>query len=329
VPPKAAAPKTPARQTPVLLLAYNRPDLLGDLIDALRPIAPPLVYVAVDGPKAGDDADTARVQATRDAVAGIDWTRDVHTRFRPVNVGLRASVSDAVTWAVAEHGQVIVMEDDVLPGRHVIRYLEHMLERYRDDERIFHVSGYNNVPDEHLGEPGPGSRLSMYPESYTWATWDRAWRHYDDRLTWPTARDGRALRRITGSRAAALRWRQNFADARAGRISTWAYRWVASMWSQDALMITPNVNLVRYVGHDDGTHTVMDPRWAELEVYDGPIEPLLRPAGPLDAAADRWTTRDVFEGTPIGVLRGVAISTALGARKALRARRARRAAATP
>ena len=94
-------------------------------------------------------------------------------------------------------------------------------------------------------------------------------------------------------------------------------------------MITPNVNLVRYVGHDDGTHTVMDPRWAELDVYDGPLEPLLRPAGELDAVADRWTTRDVFEGTPIGVVRGLAISTALGVRKALRARRARRAPATP
>ncbi len=91
-------PQKAARPTPVLLLAYNRPDLLGDLIDALRPIAPGLVYVAVDCPKPGDDADTARVQATRDAVAGIDWTRDVRTRFRPVNVGLRASVSDAVTW---------------------------------------------------------------------------------------------------------------------------------------------------------------------------------------------------------------------------------------
>lgn len=313
------------RPTPVLLLAYNRPELLGDLIDALRPLAPGLVYVAVDGPKPGDDDDEARVQATRDAVARIDWTRDVHTRFRPVNMGLRASVADAVGWAVADHGQVIVMEDDVIPGRHVIPYLEHMLERYRDDERILHISGYNNVPDEQLTERGPGSRLSVYPESYTWATWDRAWRHYDDALSWPTRRDRPALRRITGSRSAARRWMQNFADARAGRISTWAYRWVASMWSHDALMVTPNVNLVRYVGHADGTHTVMDPRWPELPLYDGPIEPLLRPAGALDAEADRWTTRVVFEGTPIGVVRGLAISTALGVRKVLRARRARRA----
>lgn len=304
----------------MLLLAYNRPERLTGLIDALRPLAPQLVYVAVDGPKPGDDADAARVHKTQDAVAGIDWTTHIHTRFRPSNVGLRASVADAVTWATTEHGRVIVMEDDIVPGPHVIPYLEYMLEQYGADERVMHVSGYNVVPAGRFSRPDERSRLTPYPESYVWATWDRAWALYDDALSWPAPGDGPALRRITGSWPAAHRWAQNFADARRGRISSWAYRWIASMWAHDAVTINPNVNLATYVGHDDGTHTVMPVRWAEQPLYDGPLQDLLVPAGGVDARADAWTSRVVFSGTVWGVFRGFAISVALAVRKKWRAR---------
>jgi hypothetical protein len=309
------------RSTPVLLLAYNRPHKLRGVVDALRQSAPPLVYVVVDGPKPGNPDDAARVQSVRDVVAEIDWTTDVHTRFRPVNLGLRASVSDAVRWVAGEHGQVIVLEDDIVPGPDVIAYFDYMLDLYRDDATIAHISGYNVVPEGEFSFPEERSRRSVYPESYAWATWGRAWAMYDDDLTWPSSKDGAALRRITGSWPAAHRWAQNFADARRGRISTWAYRWVASMWAHDALTIGPNVNLVRYVGHDDGTHTVMKPRWQELPVYNGPREPLLVPAGPLDPKAEAWNSRVVFTGTVRGVLRGFAVSTVLGARQSWRAHR--------
>jgi hypothetical protein len=307
----------------VLLLAYNRPELLTGLIDVLRPLAPQLVYVVIDGPKPDNEADAVRVQATRDAVAGIDWTTEVHTRFRPVNVGLRSSVADAVSWATSEHGQVIVMEDDIVPGPHVIAYLEYMLEHYRDDDRVMHVSGYTVVPPDQLSHPDQGSRLTPYPESYIWATWDTAWAHYDDALPWPGPDDGGALQRITGSWPGAHRWAQNFADARRGRISSWAYRWIASIWARDGLTVAPNVNLTSYRGQDDGTHTVMRVPWGEQPLYDGELAPLLRPAGGIDERADAYMNRLVFAGTWRGVARGFAISAALAARSRLRARRLR------
>ena len=312
------------RQTPVLLLAYNRVDKMRGLIEALRSSAPQLVMVVVDGPKPGNVADKAKVEAVREAVSAIDWTPNVLVRFRPVNVGLRASVSDAVDWATKEYGQVIVIEDDVLPGPHLVPYAEYMLDKYRDDERVMHISGYNVVAREDLGTPGANNRLSRYPESFAWATWDRAWKHYDDDLGWPRRSTLADLRAITGSRAGAVRWKFNFLDARAGRISTWAYRWIASMWSRDGFALNPNENLVTYVGQEEGTHTVMKPSWVELPLYDGPLEPLLSADATHDEAADRWVSRVVFGGTSFGAARGILISLALHVRKRSRARRAAR-----
>lgn len=312
------------RPTPLLLVAYNRPEKVRRLIDRLRELAPPIVMVVIDGPKPGDTADEARVQGVRDAVAGIDWGAEVKTRFRPVNVGLRASVVDAVTWAIDEYGQVAVIEEDVLPGPDFLPYVEFMLDAYRDDTRVDHISGYNVVPPEEQ-IPGRMNRLSIYPESVAWATWERSWRAYDDDLGWLDRARLPQLRAIVGSRAGALRWAQNFADARAGRISTWAYRWVASMWSHGGLCLSPSVNLVEYVGYDEGTHTATVAAWTELPLYSGPRASLLTRDAERDPAADAWLTRTAFRGTIAGVLRGVAVSAALALRKRRRERRARRA----
>jgi hypothetical protein len=310
------------RPTPVLLLAYNRPEKLERLIEVLRRDAPPLVYVVVDGPKSWMPDDAARVAAVRAVVTTIDWDAVVHTRFREHNIGLRRSVVDAVGWVTSEHGEVIVIEDDLLPGPDALAYLAHMLDRYRDDPRVGHVSGYNVVPSSVLAGRA-GSRLSAYPESFIWATWARAWAHYDDTLSWP--QKAHELRRVVTSRFAALRWAQNFADARAGRISSWAYRWIASLWRHKLLVVSPNVNLSTYIGLDDGTHTVTKPKWRDLPLYDGPRDALLSDAEGVDDAAERWISRVVFAGTPLGVARGVAISLVLGLRQRRRARTTRRA----
>lgn len=306
------------RQTPLLILAYNRPDKVRGLIDRLRPLAPAQLMVVVDGPKPGNVADAAKVAAVQDAVEGIDWAAKVDTRFRPVNLGLRASVVDAVSWATSKYGQVVVLEEDVLPGPDFLPYAEHMLDHYRDDDRIAHISGYNVVPPGKLSNTTEHSRLTVYPESIAWATWERAWRYYDDDLTWALECSVDDLVAVTGTLSAALRWKLNFHDAAAGRISTWAYRWIASMWSQGALTLSPNRNLVTYVGQNEGTHTLTSPSWSELPLYDGPREALLSTAANRDVSADAWVNRTVFGGTPLGVAKGVAISAALAARTAQR-----------
>ncbi len=309
------------RTTPLLLLAYNRPDKVRRLIDRLRPQGHPTIMVAVDGPKPGNDADAAKVQAVRDAVAEIDWTDDVETLFRPVNLGLRKAVAGAVSWAVEKHGEVIVLEEDVLPGDLFVPYAAHMLERFRDDNRIAHISGYNVVPPGQLSPGGAGSRLTRYPESIAWATWARSWEHFDDSLEWGATVSVRELAGITGGRVSAARWKQSFADAAANRIGTWAYRWIASMWSRGDLTLSPNHNLVTYAGYDEGTNSALKAPWDELPLFEGTLDELDDADIRLDPRAEAWVNRVVFGGTAVGVAKGAVVSLILRARQAVRARR--------
>lgn len=312
------------RDTPVVVIAYNRPDKVRRLISRLETLKPQNIIFAVDGPKPGKPADAVKVSEVQSLAEMFTWTNNVETRFRPTNLGLRAAVTDVVSHAVSQHGQAIILEEDTLPGKNWFPYAQEMLSRYRSDASIEHISGYNLVPERFQSNPGSGSRLSRYPESIAWATWDRAWEKFDGSLDWALNVSVADLSKIVGSTAGALRWKQNFADAEAGRISTWAYRWIASMWSRGSYVISPNQNLVTYAGYDEGTNSFMKAPWSELDLYQGDLEKCLAGEITLDETADKWIGKTVFSETPFGVARGVAISAGLELRKIKRAREASR-----
>jgi len=301
-------------EAPVLILAYNRPDQIQGLIDSIRPYAPKRVLVGVDGPK--DTAiDVEKVRKVVEAVEGINWTDDVQILERKSNLGLRLAVPDAVTWAISRAGRVIVVEDDVRVSKDFFPYMNHCLDEFANEDRIGHISGYNPVPQKFITNPQYRSRTSLFPESYAWATWDRAWSKYEDELSWAKESNLGDLRGLTGSLQAAVVWKMNFSDANSGAISTWAYRWIASLWKNKLLSISPNVNLVDYRGQTEGTHTKGSRSWSELETdeimgLESGDTSFLKPT---DELADNWIARKIFRSTNLGVARRAAESLVLNA----------------
>jgi hypothetical protein len=298
---------------PVLLLAYNRPEKLSQLIQRIRVLRPSVLLVSVDGPKISKPGDKDLVLATQKIIQSIDWDVKIETRFREENIGLRLAVQDSVNWAISQYGKVIVIEDDAVPGPQLLDFFNFNLQKFADDQKVMHVSGYNVVPPQNLLSE-TGSRFSRYPESFAWATWERAWKHYDENLTWGLESSVRDIAKITGSTTSALRWKLNFHDAAAGRIGSWAYRWISSMWSQNGTTVAPNRNLLSYSGFDEGTHTVRSPRWKDL-----PVENLSFSENDnlaiTDLEADNWTGSSVFRENPWGIIDGVASSIVLEIRK--------------
>jgi hypothetical protein len=293
-----------ANKTPVLLLGYNRPQQMRGLIQSLAPLKPKLLLLAVDGPKNTRSNDVDLVRQTQNLVSEITWDAEIQTRFRDSNLGLRKAVVDAVTWANSEYGQVIVLEDDVRAGPQLLDFLNYNLNVHQENAKIAHINGYNLVPEEHLTNPEITARLSIYPESYAWATWERAWQKYDDNLTWAKNASVQDIKRICGSTIGALRWKQNFGDAAAERIDTWAYRWLASMWEHEWLMVSPNRNIAIYEGSEQGTHTRTKQRRIEPSIVQLVITETVSGQGSADLTADKYLGGKIFSETPIGLVVG-------------------------
>ena len=284
-------------ETPVLILGFRRPSNITRIIDAIRPSTPQKIFFAVDGPRPGKTEELTLVLQTQKAIKSIDWECDVRVRFRDQNLGIRKAVPDAVSWVLDSNCEVIVIEDDAIPGPDLLDYMKNQLENFRDDPSVAHVSGYNLVPREKLSRPTDLSRRSIYPESYLWGTWATAWTIYNDDIE-----DYRSIvQKMNLSKVEKMIWRINFRMANKDLIQSWAYRWIASMWRENKSCISPNVNLTTYVGSQDGTHTRKKSNVVELAVMEAcGVQDLNFMT--IDGAADNWISQRIFHAKPPGLL---------------------------
>jgi len=245
-----------AFSTPVLLLAFRRPDTTRQVLEALQQLRPTRLFVACDGPRPAVADDAAACAATRALIeAAIDWPCAVERLYRSDNRGCRRGVSEALNWFFAQVAEGIVLEDDVVPTPDFFPYCAALLERYRHDGRIGAISGNNFQP--HRPRDGSSYYFSLYNHVWGWASWRRAWRCYDAELTsWPAFRDQGWLEQIGGQRFSRY-WSRRIEAVWQGQCDTWDYIWTYSCWRQGLLTCLPAVNLVDNVGfgHAHATHT--------------------------------------------------------------------------
>lgn len=278
--------------------------MMTNLITAISDARPPVVLVAIDGPKKDSNVDLENVRRSQQCVELINWKSKIETRFQNTNLGLKVAVSDAVSWAISEYGSVIVIEDDLVPGQQMIPYANYMVKKFKSEAAVAHINLYNIVPSNSLHNVDSHSRLTRFPESYCWATWERSWVNYDDSLEWGLNCSIKELSKITGNTRGALRWKMNFQDAASGRIQTWAYRWISTIWSKNQYASAPNVNLSCYQGWERGTHTFRRPKFDELPIkfLDFEKSMIENLSLKLDMSAENYMARNVFGETFVGLL---------------------------
>lgn len=281
----------------VLFLIFNRPETTRRVFEAIRAAAPTRLYVAADGPRTGRPDDAPRCQAAREVATTVDWPCTVSTLFREENLGCRVAVSTALEWFFEHEPQGIVLEDDCLPAPDWFRFAGEMLARFRDDERIMCISANHFHGNAH--SPEWSYFFSRYNHCNGWASWQRAWQHYDyDMAAWPALRDTDWLRSIgMGSKLFSRYWKDIFDMAYEGkRVDSWAYRWTFSCWVRGGLTVLPARNLVTNLGFGiDSTHTSDADSWLGSLPLESLDFPLRHPhVVERDTAADQWTDRNVF-----------------------------------
>lgn len=244
-------------KTGILFLVYRRLDTTRRVFDTIREAQPPRLYIASDGPRENAAGEAEKVKKVREYVMNnIDWDCNVKTLFREKNLGCRKAVSEAITWFFDNEKKGIILEDDCLPDRSFFRFCEELLEKYRDDSRIMHISGDNF--QNGIRRTEDSYYFSCYNHVWGWASWRRAWKYYDrDMNLWDRADVESMLRRIgTNWKPFVKYWHKNFIDVHSEKIDTWDYVWTFSCWMHDGLSVIPEVNLVENIGFgQEATHT--------------------------------------------------------------------------
>jgi hypothetical protein len=241
--------------TPVIFIIFNRPDTTQKVFEAIRQIKPTKLLIIADGARPNKPSELDKCQAARSIIdTKVDWDCEIITNYSDINLGCKQRISSGLDWAFELVEEAIILEDDCLPNFSFFHFCQELLEKYREDKRIFHISGNNFQFGRKRTEDS--YYFSIYNHCWGWATWRRAWQHYDiDMQLWPQIRDERWLQDILINPFAVRYWQKKFQDVYDNKIDSWAIRLTLSCWLQSGLTILPNVNLVSNIGFDlSGTH---------------------------------------------------------------------------
>lgn len=238
---------------PIALFVYNRPQHTARTLKFLTQnelASESRLFVFSDGPKSA--ADETNVLEVRELIKNISGFKSVELIESKENMGLANAVISGVNRLIADYKQVIVLEDDLITSPYTLSYFNEALERYRNEDKVMHIGAYMfNVKDARL----PETFFYRVATSWGWATWERAWQHFEPNIDTLMSRFDKTKKSAFSIEHTMNFWKQ-MQEFKSGKNNSWAIRWYASIFLKGGLTLNPAHSLVNNIGHDGtGVHS--------------------------------------------------------------------------
>lgn len=232
---------------PILLFVYNRLQHTQRCIESLLNNSlskESELFIYSDAAK--ETTDRKKVEEVRQYIHTIQGFKRITIIERNDNWGLARSIIDGVTTQINQYGKVIVLEDDLVVAPYFLQFMNDALETYKNEPKIGHIQACDFTQDPAL----PDTFLIKWTGSWGWATWDRAWKHFNP--------NGKELlqelkqRKLTytfdfNGKYGFTRMLQRQIE---GKNNSWAIRWNASLFLKDILSLNVGRSLVQNEGFD-------------------------------------------------------------------------------
>lgn len=287
-------------QVPIVFIIFNRPQVAQQVFNVIRRYRPKQLFVIADGARETKAGEYEKCLETRKIIDQVDWDCEVHKNFSEVNLGCAKRISSGLNWVFEQVESAVILEDDCLAHADFFPFCETLLERYRDDERIMAICA-QNVQFGRRRSPY-SYYYSRYNHCWGWATWRRAWNHFDFDMKLWHQEDARELLKYVfpTSEKAADYWARKFQRVSDYQVDSWALRWTFACWMQSGLSIIPEVNLVSNIGYGTAaTNTLASSNNPYANLPTNSLDfPLQHPPFVLrNAQADSFTQNTLFQPT--------------------------------
>jgi len=257
--------------TPILFIIFNRLDTAQKVFDKIKSVKPERLYIAADGPRTEEEAvicDNVR----NTIISQVDWNCSLRTLFYDKNLGCRKGVIKAISWFFEHEIEGIILEDDCLPSDSFFGFCSQLLEKYRYDERIGHISGSN---DQCGNKRGDGTYyFSALTGVWGWAGWRRVWKDFDiDMKSYPLFERLNYLEKMPSHAPFLAYWKHKFKTHYENKnLNSWDFQYAYLNLINNRLSINPNVNLISNIGcstveaaHSDPDNPAANRKLEELD----------------------------------------------------------------
>lgn len=242
--------------TPVLLITFNRPDYTSQVLAALKMAKVEQLYVFRDGPRPLNDDDKRKAKEIEVLIKEIDWPCKVTTNFMQNNLGCGWGPFSAISWAFQYTDRLIILEDDCVPSTAFFPYCNYLLEKYKDNHRVRHISGFSPISNMKVFEK-QDYIFTQYAHTWGWATWKRVWNNIDMQQR-PVKQffrnggfDGHFLTKEEDKFFNMVYWSRE--SPMLESTHSWDYQYAVQSKMNGALSIVPAKNLITNIG-TEGTH---------------------------------------------------------------------------
>ena len=255
-------------ETPVLLLVYNRPEQTLRVLQRLKECGVTTIFVSGDGPKSKDDRiKTDGVKSCVNRFSSIIS----NVQFLEKSEGCKKAVITGINWFFDNVEEGIILEDDCMPSEHFFAFTNDLLNRYRNERKVWMISGNNPLGK---WEAEGNHFFSRIGHIWGWATWRDRWDDFRPELPYiQSFIDDNGFKKAFGPTQLAESRMQLTLKAKRGEIDTWDYQWMAQILTKNGLAVVPSGNLVENIGFDnDGTNLTEKPNWIQNEATLKPLQ---------------------------------------------------------
>jgi len=231
--------------TPIFFQCFNRPIETARVLSRIYHANPKHLYILIDFEESEKHNKVCEI-VDKSIVEFYKSGSTVTLIKNTVNLGCYKSAVKGIDRVFQSHDKMIMIEDDTLPDLSFFAYAENFLNYYKDDKRIFQVSGNNmhSIPfKQHYG-------FSKFACCWGWGTWKDRWEKYKEQSV-----------KLSNE---VLPFYLSYDMKRRLKIeTTWDYSWFLTILLQHGLCVTPRYNLVDNISNT-GLH--IKRRWGNLNV---------------------------------------------------------------
>jgi hypothetical protein len=284
----------PELPTPVVLIIFNRPHLVRQVWETIRAARPSQLFVVADGPRPDRPEDAVLCAESRAIVAQVDWPCQVERNYAGMNLGCDPCIVQGITWAFTQVEEAIILEDDILPDPSFFPFCQDLLTRFRDDGRVMGIGGFNFL-GQWQGQAG-GYHLHRRITTWGWATWRKAWRHFECGLDWERTADAKKNLAAHLPDSQQADYQSQIFDIYAEQPSMgWDTLYGLICNLADGLWLSPSINLITNLGFgSSATHTKYPDdlrrfvQRSNIPVLRHSNAPMLRETPTINDQFDRW-----------------------------------------
>jgi hypothetical protein len=227
----------------ILIISYNRPDKLSKVLDNLNINFIKSIYFYNNSYK--DIRDKEKVENCRKLIKNFKFKGKKYYLFNKKHLDVKSSILKSLDWFFSFSKEGIILEDDIVPSKSFYFFCSKLLDKYRDNKKIYHISGFNHL--EKINSPFT-YHYNHITHVWGWATWADRWNNFRMSMK---QKELKIVKKNFFLDAKLNNYRKYLYNRTLqNKIITWDYFWDMFIRINNGLNIRPNLNLVRNIGFD-------------------------------------------------------------------------------